>query len=70
MRKPMKIYDDNEDRFIAGEFRPVCEVDFGAQLGYFESSECANKMAIMVLYPDGNYSIFERLDGVLGQRGR
>ena len=70
MRRPMKIYQDNENRFIPGEFRPVCEVDSGAQLGYFESSEYANRLAIMVLYPDGTYSIAERLDGVPAQDGR
>ena len=65
MRRPMKIYDDNENHFVPGEFRPVRELDSGVQLGYFESSEYANRLAIMVLYPDGRYFIAERLDGFL-----
>lgn len=64
MRKSLSIYDDKEDRFILGEFRSVRELDNGLQLGYFESSECANRLAVMVLYPDGTYFIVERLDGI------
>jgi hypothetical protein len=56
MRKPMEIYDYKESRFISGEFRPIRELDTGAQLGYFESAEYANKLAIMVLYADGTIS--------------
>ena len=69
MRTSMVIYDRKESCLVSGEFRSVRELDSGVQLGYFESSECANKMAIMVLYPDGTYSIFERLEGVLARRG-
>jgi hypothetical protein len=65
----MKIYDYNESRFIPGVFRTVRDLDSGAQLGYFESTECANRLTIMVLYPDGTYSVAERLDGMLGRKG-
>ena len=64
MRKPMKIYDCKENRLISGEFRPVRELDSGEQLGYFESFECANRLAIMVLHSDGTYAIAERLEDV------
>jgi len=67
MRRPMEIYDRTENCFVSGEFRSVREVDSGAQLGYFESSEYANRLAIMVLHPDGTYFIAERLEGVLAQ---
>ena len=67
MRKLMEIYDSNENRFISGEFRPVRELDTGAQLGYFESAEYANTLVILVLYPDGTYFFAERLDGMATQ---
>jgi hypothetical protein len=66
----MEIYDYTEGRFIAGEFRSVRELDTGAQLGYFESSEYANKLAIMVLYADGTYFIAELLAGWARQQVR
>ena len=66
----MTIYDYNEKRFISGEFLPVRESDGGAQLGYFESSEYGNRLAIMVLYRDGTYSMAEWLDGTLAEGGR
>ena len=69
MRKPMEIYDYRENRFISGEFRSVRELDTGAQLGYFESAEYANKLAIMVLYADGTYFIAELLEGLAAQGG-
>ena len=62
MRKPMEIYDYKERCFVPGEFRTVQELDSGAQLGYFESTEYATKLAIVVLYPDSTYSIAEWLD--------
>jgi hypothetical protein len=64
MRRPMEIYDHKENCFVAGEFRPLRQLDSGAELGYFESSEYANRLAIMVLYPDGTYFIAERLGGM------
>ena len=67
MRKLMEIYDSNENRFISGEFRPVRELDTGAQLGYFEGAEYANTLVILVLYPDGTYLFAERLDGMATQ---
>jgi len=67
MRRPMEIYDYNEGCFVTGEFRSIRELDTGAQLGYFESAEYANKLAIMVLYPDGTYFIAERLHGMATQ---
>jgi hypothetical protein len=67
MRGPIEIYDDREHCFVAGEFRPVRELDSGARLGYFESLEYGNKLTIMVLYPDGTYSVAERLYGELAQ---
>jgi hypothetical protein len=70
MRKPMEIYDYKENRFIAGEFRSVRELDTGAQLGYFESAEYANKLVITVLYADGTYFIAELLEGLTAQEGR
>ncbi len=70
MGKPMEIYDGHEQRFISGEFRPVRELDTGAQLGYFESAEWANKLAVMVLYPDGTYFFAERLEELARLGGR
>ncbi len=70
MRRLMEIYDDTEDRFIAGEFRSIRETDGGAWLGYFESGEYANRLVIMVLRPDGTYFIAERLEGMLAHDGR
>ena len=67
MRTGMEIYDYDENRFLPGEFQPVRELDSGAQLGYFRSSEYANQLIIMVLYPDGTYFIAERLEGLLAQ---
>ena len=67
MRKPMEIYDYKKSRFISGEFRSIRELDTGAQLGYFESAEYANKLAIMVLYADGTYFVVERLKGMVWQ---
>jgi len=67
VRRSIAIYDSTEDRFIEGEFRSVREMDSGAQLGYFESTEYATKLAIVVLYPDSTYSIAEWLDDVLAQ---
>ena len=64
MRKPMVIYDRKENCLVSGEFRSVRELDSGTQLGYFESAECANLLAIMVLHPDGTYSVAERLEAV------
>ncbi len=64
MGKPMEIYDGHDHRFISGEFRPVRELDTGIQLGYFESAEWANKLAVMVVYPDGTYFFAERLEGM------
>ncbi len=69
MRRPIAIYNPKEDRFIEGEFRSVREMDSGAQLGYFESSEYGNRLAIMVLYGDDTYSMAEWLDGALAQGG-
>ncbi len=66
----MEIYDPDEDAFISGEFRTVRELDTGAHLGYFESAACANKLVIMVLYPDGTYFFAERLRVMLAQGGR
>ena len=63
----MEIYDYKERCFVPGEFRTVWELDSGAQLGYFESTEYATKLAIVVLYPDSTYSIAEWLDDVLAQ---
>jgi hypothetical protein len=65
----MEMWDCRENRFIAGEFRPVRELDSGDRLGYFESAECANRLAIMVLHSDGTYSVAERLEGALAQSG-
>ena len=67
MRRPMEIYDYTESRFISGEFRSIRELDTGAQLGYFESAEYANKQAIVVLYADGTYFVVERLQGMATQ---
>ena len=67
MRKPMEIYDYKEGRSVSGEFRSIRELDTGAQLGHFESAECANKLAIMVLYADGTYFIAELLEGLAAQ---
>ena len=64
MRKPMEIYDHRKGRFISGEFRPIRELDTGAQLGYFESAEYANRQAIIVVYADGTYFVVERLKGM------
>ncbi len=69
MGKPMEIYDEPEHRFISGEFRPVRELDTGAQLGYFESLECATTLAILVLYPDGTYFFVERLGRMAAESG-
>ena len=66
----MTIYDYDDKRFISGEFLPVRESDGGVQLGYFESSDYANRLAIMVLHPNGTYFIAEQLDGVLVLGGR
>ena len=70
MRKVMEIYDSDENAFISGEFRTVRELGTGAHLGYFESAEYANKLAIMVLYPDGTYFIAERLAGMILRAGQ
>jgi len=67
VRKSIEIYDYREHCFVTGEFRPVRELDSGARLGYFESSEYGNKLTIMVFYPDGTYSIAERLYGEFAQ---
>jgi hypothetical protein len=64
MRKQMEIYDYNEGCFISGEFRSIRELDTGAQLGYFESAEYANRQAIIVRYSDGTYFVVERLKGM------
>jgi hypothetical protein len=64
MRKYIEIYDRKENRVVRGEFRPVRELDSGDRLGYFESAEYANLLAIMVLHPDGTYFIAERLEGM------
>ena len=64
MRKPMEIYDYRENRFISGEFRSIRGLDTGAQLGYFESAEYANRQAIIVVYADGTYFVVERLKGM------
>jgi hypothetical protein len=64
MRKPMEIYDYKDGGFISGEFRSIRELDTGAQLGYFESAEYANKQAIIVLHADGTYFVVERLEGM------
>ncbi len=69
MRRPIAIYNRKEDRFIEGEFRSVREMDSGAQLGYFESSEYGNRLAIMVLYGDDTYSMAEWLDHALAEGG-
>ena len=66
MRKPMEIYDSGRRRFVKGAFRSVRELDSGAQLGYFESSEYANTLVIMVLFPDGTYFVAERFHCVSG----
>ncbi len=65
MRKLMEVYDYKESRFISGEFRSVVELDTGARLGYFESAECANQQALVVLYTDGTYFVVERLEGMV-----
>jgi hypothetical protein len=70
MRSPMEFYDRDENRFISGEFRPVRTLDSGAELGYFESFYGANKLVILVRYPDGAYFVAERLEGMLAQSGR
>ncbi len=70
MRKLMEIYDADEHCFISGEFRPVRELDTGAELGYFESAEYVSKLAIIVLYTDGTYFVVERLEGMATQGGR
>ena len=67
MRIRTEIYDYDEHRFIPGEFRAVREMENGAQLGYFESSDCANILVVMLLYPDGTYAIAERLKDMLTQ---
>ena len=64
MRKPMEIYYYKDGGIISGEFRSIRELDTGAQLGYFESAEYANKQAIIVLYADGTYFVVERLEGM------
>ena len=69
MRRPMEIYDHKENCFVTGEFRPLRELDSGAEPGYFESAEYANRLAIMVLYPDGTYFIAERLGGMATHGG-
>ena len=69
VRKPMEIYDYKENCIVSGEFRSVRELDTGAQLGYFESSEYPNTLIIIVLYADGTYFIAERLEGMLTQGG-
>jgi hypothetical protein len=70
VRKPMEIYDYREGRFISGEFRSIRELDTGARLGYFESSEYGNQQAIVVLYADGTYFVVERLKEIAAQGGR
>ncbi|MBP1731388.1 MAG: hypothetical protein H6Q55_1817 [Deltaproteobacteria bacterium] len=65
MRRPMEIYDIERGGFVQGEFRPVRELANGAELGYFESSEYANTLAIMVLFLDGTYFIAERFQSML-----
>ncbi len=69
MRTPMEIYDETEGCFIPGEFRSIRELDTGAQLGYFESTEYGNKLMILVRYPDGTYFFAERLKGIAVQGG-
>ena len=65
----MEIYDDKEHCLVRGEFRSVLELESGAQLGYFESADCANLLAIMVLHPDGSYAVAGRLESVHGRGG-
>ena len=64
MKKLLDIYDRKDNRIISGEFRPVRQLDTGAQLGYFESAEYANRQAIIVVYADGTYFVVERLKGM------
>ncbi|MBP1733483.1 MAG: hypothetical protein H6Q55_3912 [Deltaproteobacteria bacterium] len=47
--------------------RSIRELDTGAELGYFESTEYANEQAIIVLYADGTYFVVERLKGMVWQ---
>ena len=70
MRGPMEMYDRDENRFISGEFRPVRTLDSEAELGYFESFDCADKLVLMVRYQDGAYFVAERLEGMSAQSGR
>ena len=70
MKKLLEIYDRKDNRIISGEFRPVRQLDTGAQLGYFESAEYANALFILVLYPDGTYFFAERLQGTATQGSR
>jgi len=63
----MEIYDYDRRRFVKGEFRSVRELESGAQLGYFESSEYANTLAIMILFPDGTYFVAERFHCMMGR---
>lgn len=67
MRKPMEIYDYGRRRSVQGVFRSVRELDSGAQLGYFESSEYANTLVIMILFPDGTYFVAERFHCIMGR---
>ena len=67
MRGPMEMYDRDENRFISGEFRPVRTLDSEAELGYFESFGCADKLLLMVRYHDGAYFVAERLEGMSAQ---
>ena len=64
MRGPMEMYDRDENRFISGEFRPVRTLDNAAELGYFESFDCADKLVVIVRYHDGAYFVAERLEGM------
>jgi hypothetical protein len=45
--KATEIYDHKENCFVSGEFRPLRQLDSGAELGYFESAEYANELAII-----------------------